>query len=227
MDTKFQSSFIPKQPVNEPVRVHVGSNIFFLLSFLVFIVGCVGSGGVYLWNQQMDKKITDINASLIKFRNSFDQNTIKEFVLLNNRINSADTLLKQHVAPSVLFKVIGDVTLRKVRFTSFKYNNAGGDKISINMAGMAESYEAVALQASAFTNPKLRNVFRNSIFSDPNLNDDGGATFTFSTGIDPTLLNYYKLQSDPNYRASKAASVSAFGTSSVDSTSTVRSGTNR
>jgi hypothetical protein len=222
MDTKFQSSFIPKQPVNEPVRYRSGSNIFFLISFLIFIVGCVGVGGVYLWDKQMDKKITDINSSLIKFRNSFDQNTIREFTYLNNRINSADVLLKQHVAPSVLFKIIGDVTLKNVRFSNFKYSNAGSDKVSISMSGEAKSYEAVALQSSAFTNPKLRNVFRNILFSDPDLNSDGTAVFSFSTGIDPSLLNYYKLKSDPNNRTVKATTTG----STVDTANRTAPGNN-
>ena len=232
MDTKFQSSFIPKQPVNEPVRSHsAGSNIFFLISFLIFIAGGVACGGVYLWNQQLDQKIISVNSNLITLRNSFDQNTIKEFTLLNNRINSADTLLKQHVAPSSLFKIIGDVTLRNVRFSSFKYSNAGGDKVSINLTGEASSYEAVVLQSSAFMNPKLRNVFRNTIFSDPDLNADGKASFTVSTGIDPTLMNYYKLKSDPSSKTSTAgASVvgtaGAAGGSTVDTTKNVTPGAN-
>jgi len=205
MDTKFQSSFIPKQPVNQSSRHVSGSNIFFLISFLIFVVGMVGAGAVYLWDKQMDAKIASVNENLSKARNSFDQNTVKEFSRLNDKINASDALLKQHVAPSVLFKVIGDTTLQNARFADFKYTNAGADKISVSMNGEAVSYEAVALQASAFTNPKLRNVFRSPIFSDPNLDNNGVATFSFTTGIDPTLLNYYKLQSDPNNQVFKSA----------------------
>jgi hypothetical protein len=206
MDTKFQSSFIPKQPVNQPINKSIsGSNIFFLISFFIFIVALVGSGAVFLWDKQMDAKIVSVNNDLNKARSSFDQNTIKEFVRLNDKINASDYLLKQHVAPSVLFGVIGDSTLKNVRFTNFKYSNAGGDKVSVSMSGEAVSYETVALQASSFSNPALRNVFRNTIFSDPDLNAGGKATFTFSTGIDPTLLNYYKLIMDPNNQVFKSA----------------------
>ena len=204
MDTKFQASFIPKQPVNEPVRTSSGSNIFFLISFLIFIVSLVGAGGAYLWDKQLDKQIADVNSNLNQARSSFDQNTIKEFVRLNDKINAADLLMKQHVAPSVLFRVIGDATLKNVRFSNFRYSNAGGDKISVAMSGEAVSYEAVALQASAFTNPKLRNVFRSPIFSDPDLNASGRAIFSFTTGIDPTLLNYYKMKSDPSNKAAQS-----------------------
>ena len=218
MDTKFQSSFIPKQPVNQPVSKSIsGSNIFFLISFLIFTVALVGSGAVFLWDKQMDAKIVSVNNDLNKARNSFDQNTIKEFVRLNDRINASDYLLKQHVAPSVLFGVIGDSTLKNVRFNNFKYSNAGGDKVSVSMSGEAVSYETVALQASSFSNPALRNVFRNTIFSDPDLNAGGKATFTFSTGIDPTLLNYYKLITDPNNQVFKSAGLN-FKTNTVNTT---------
>ena len=226
MDTKFQSSFIPKQPVNEPVRTSSGSNIFFLISFLILIVSLVGAGGVYLWDKQLDANIVSMNNNLNQARNSFDQNTIKEFAHLNDKINAADFLLKQHVAPSVLFGVIGDATLKNVRFTNFKYTNAGGDKISISMSGEAVSYEAVALQSSAFTNPKLRNVFRNSIFSDPDLNANGKATFSFTTGVDPTLLNYYKQRSDPNYQSAKNSAGSSVMPSSSNNSGSSATGLN-
>ena len=217
MDTKFQSSFIPKQPINEPIRTHSGSNIFFLISFLILIISGVGAGAAYLWNTQLDNQIIAVNNNLSLARNSFDQNTVKEFVRLNDKINVSNTLLKQHTAPSVLFKVIGDSTLKNVRFTNFKYTNAGSDKISISMSGEAVSYEAVALQSSAFTNPKLRNVFRNTIFSDPDLNANGKATFTFTSGIDPVLLNYYKLKSDTSQTAAPAPQAQQqSGASSVD-----------
>ncbi len=228
MDTKFQSSFIPKQPVNQVTRHISGSNIFFLISFFIFIVAAVGSAGVYLWDKQMDLKIVKVNNDLNSVRNSFDQNTVKEFVRLNDKINASDFLLKQHVAPSVLFGVIGDSTLKNVRFTNFKYSNAGGDKVSVSMSGEAASYETVALQSSSFSNPALRNVFRNSIFSDPDLNGSGKATFTFSTGIDPTLLNYYKLITDPNNQVFKSAglSSSASGANGTTSNSSNTSNTN-
>jgi hypothetical protein len=70
-------------------------------------------------------------------------------------------------------------------------------------------------------NPKLRNVFRNTIFSDPDLNENGKASFTVSTGIDPTLLNYYKLKSDPNNKTTNTA-----GGSAVDTTKKVTPSTN-
>lgn len=216
METKFQASFIPKQPVNVPARRTSGSNIFFLISLLILIVAIIGAGGVYFWEKKINKDIASVNESLVRARNSFDQNTVKEFSRLNDKINSSEFLLKQHVAPSVLFKVIGDVTLKNVRFVNFRYANAGGDKISISMNGEAVSYEAVALQASAFTNPKLRNVFRSPIFSDPDLGSNGRAVFTFTTGIDPILLNHYKLKTDPNNQVFQSAGLNTDGSSNTN-----------
>ncbi len=209
METKFQASFIPKQPVNIPSKRTSGSGILFLISFLIFIIVLIAASGVYFWEKKINKDISSVNESLVRARNSFDQNTVKEFSRLNDKINASELLLKQHISPSVLFKVIGDVTLKNVRFINFRYANAGGDKISISMNGEAVSYEAVALQASAFTNPKLRNVFRSPIFSDPDLGSNGRAVFTFTTGIDPILLNYYKLKTDPNNQVFQSAGINA------------------
>ena len=201
METKFQSSFIPKP---------YGSNLFFLLAFLILIASLVGAGVVYLYDKKLDNQIAQAKNDLDLARKSFDQNTVKEFSRLNDKINVSETLLKQHTAPSVLFKVIGDTTLKNVRFSNFRYANAGGDKVSVSMSGQAVSYEAVALQASAFTNPKLRNVFRSPIFSDPDLTAEGRAVFSFTTGVDPNLLNYYKLRSDSSNQLFQNAGVSNY-----------------
>lgn len=217
MDTKFQSSFIPKQPVNEPSRSSsAGSNIFFLISFLILTVSLVGAGGSYLWDKQLDKNIASVNSNLNQARGKFDQNTIENLSRLNDKINTADTLLHNHVAPSILFDVIGRVTLKSVRFNSFKYTNAGGDKISISMTGEASSFESAAVQASAFINPELRGVFKNPIFTDPDLVANGQATFSFTTSIDPNLINYYKLKTDPTNQLYKSAGVTFTPRQSTD-----------
>lgn len=234
METKFQSSFIPKQPVNEPARSSsAGINIFFLISFLILVVSLIAGGGAYFWEKQLDTKIITVKSSLSKLRSSLDQTTIDEISRLNDKINTADLLLKQHVSPSVLFSVIGYVTLKSVRFTNFKYTNAGGDKISISMNGEAKSFESAAIQASAFTNPELRNVFRSPIFSDPDLTSTGQATFSFTTGIDKNLINYYTLKVKPDDKLFQSVGLSsklisdnnavvpASGTSTVDTSQTL------
>lgn len=196
METKFQTSFIPKQPINESAPKHTSAaSLFFLIAFIVFMAAIAAGGGVFIYSQIVEKNIKDGTVQLTKNKNAFDSNTIKEFTRLDNRINSADTLLKQHKSVSTLFQVLSNTTLKNVRFTDFKYA-ASDDKISLSMRGEAFNYETVALQAKAFTDPILKNVFKSPIFGDLTLDQQGNVAFSFSTGIDPFLVDYYKLKKE-------------------------------
>jgi hypothetical protein len=201
METKFQTSFIPKQPVTEsPIRTS-GGNFLFLLSFVVFMVSIAIAGAAFLYNQLIDNNIAKGNASLQKDEAALDPTTIQELTRLNDRINAAQLLLKQHIAFSNFFGALERSTLRNVSFKSFSYVYGGGDKISITMQGVAgrvtgSSYETVALQAKEFTNPELRNVFRSPLLTDVGLDAQGNSSFSFSASLDPLLISFYKLRKE-------------------------------
>jgi hypothetical protein len=203
METKFQTSFIPKQPVTD-TELHRGggASLFFLFSFILFMASLAAAGGVFIYGSIMDRNIKEGDKQLTLNKNAFDPNTIKEITRLNDRINAANVLLKQHKGVSTLFYVLSQTTLKNVRFTEFSYT-AADDKINLTMKGQAFNYETIALQAKAFTDPALKNVFRSPIFSDLTLDSQGNVSFSFSTGIDPFLVDYYKLKLD-EYRVNGA-----------------------
>ncbi len=196
METKFQTSFIPKQPVTESGPIHTSSaSIFFLVSFIVFMVSLASAGGVLIYESIVDRSIANEKTNLTKNQNAFDPTTISELTRLNDRINSASSLLKQHKSVTSVFQLLTNTTLENVQFSDFNYL-ATDDKITLSMKGTASSYETVALQAKEFTAQNLQNVFRSPIFSDLNLDTKGNVTFGFSTGVDPFLVDYYKLKGE-------------------------------
>ncbi len=196
METKFQTSFIPKQPVTAEAPHHASaSSLFFLLSFIAFMASVAAAGGVFIYAQVVNKSIQAGTNQLTLNKNAFDPNTISELTRLNDRINAAETLLKKHKSVSTLFLVLANSTLRNVRFNDFSYAGTD-DKISLTMKGQATSYETVALQSKEFTNPDLKNVFRSPLFGDLTLDNQGNVSFTFSTNIDPLLVDYYKLKKE-------------------------------
>jgi hypothetical protein len=196
METKFQTSFIPKQPVTSDAPHHASAtSLFFLFGFIIFMASIAAAGGVFIYGQIVKKNIDNGTSQLTLNRNAFDPNTINEITRLNDRINAATYLLQNHKSVSTLFLVLGNATLKNVRFNDFNYTGVG-DKISLTMKGQATSYETVALQAKAFTDPSLKNVFRSPLFGDLTLDTLGNVSFSFSTGIDPLLVDYYKLKKE-------------------------------
>jgi len=196
METKFQTSFIPKQPVTEAAKHHTSAaSLFFLVAFIMFMASLAAAAGVFLYSRVVDTNIAEGNKQLALNRNAFDPNTIQQYTRLNDRINAVYSLLKLHRSPSTLFQVLSNVTLKTVQFTDFQYTDTG-DKINLSMKGQAYNYETVALQAQAFTDPALRNVFKSPIFGDLNLDNLGNVSFSFTTQVDPFLVNYYQLMQE-------------------------------
>jgi hypothetical protein len=196
METKFQTSFIPKQPLTEdsPHRTSAAS-LFFLFAFIVFMASIAAAGAVFIYSNIISNNIKQGQIDLTKNKNAFDGNTIKSLTRLNDRINAVDTLLKKHKSVSSVFQVLENVTLKTVQFSSFGYT-ASDDKIKLTLTGQAFNYEAVILQTKAFTNEELKGVFRSPIFSGVALDSQGNVSFNFESGIDPFLVDYYKLKKE-------------------------------
>lgn len=159
------------------------------------------AGAAFLYNQLVENNIAKGNNQLELNENAFDPTTIQELTRLNDRITAAQTLLRQHIAFSNFFGALQRSTLRNVVFRNFSYVYGGGDKIAISMQGVAakgpsSSYETVALQAKAFTDPSLRNVFRSPLLSEVSQDAEGNAAFIFSASVDPILISFYKLRKE-------------------------------
>lgn len=200
METKFQTSFIPKAPVTDSSagRRSGGAGFLFLIAFIIFMASLCAAVGVFFYNQILDQKIKTGNEELSQNQNIFNPNVVQEYSRLNDRINASYEILKKHVAVSNLFSIISAVTLKNVRFSNFTYSNAGSDKISLNMNGQTRSYELVALQARALTDPtmKYRNAFKSPILGDLNVDSLGNVSFNLSSAVDPSVVSYYRLVQD-------------------------------
>ena len=199
METKFQASFIPKQPVDQTSTPRAsGGNFLFLVSFIIFMISVAIGAAAFLYNQIVDKSISNGNQQLSLNENAFDQTTIQELTRLNDRLTAAQVLLRQHVSFSNFFPSLQRSTLKNVAFTNFTYSNGGSDKINVTMQGEAASYETVALQSKAFTDPSLKGVFHSPLFGDLNLDANGNIGFSFSMSVDPNVVSYYNLRKNPS-----------------------------
>lgn len=189
-DTKFQTSFIPKQPVTEAPKRSSGSSVFFLIGFLLLVATTAAGVGAFIWQKTITAQIQKGEKQLEDHKSSFDSNSIAQFTKLDSRIDVAQELLKNHLQVSAIFPKIQNATLKTVRFKNFTYVNDGG-KILISMSGEAKDYEDMALQAKEFTDPNLPNSFQSPIFSNFSKVKDI-VVFTFSSGIDPYVIQYYQ-----------------------------------
>ena len=198
METKYQTSFIPKSPVvSVGSRRSGGMGLFLVLSIVVFLISLGLAGYVFLEKSLLIKKIQADQSTIEANKNGLisDSVTIESLVELNSRINVANELLDKHVAVSPIFNFLQQRTLKSVRFKNFNFSSTGRsetdtNKISVQMAGVARDWETVASQADEFGRPEWKKIITEPKVSDLSLDADGRVSFLFSAYISPDSLFY-------------------------------------
>ncbi|KKQ35002.1 MAG: hypothetical protein US50_C0029G0009, partial [Candidatus Nomurabacteria bacterium GW2011_GWB1_37_5] len=143
----------------------------------------------YFYKIILAKGISSIDLELRKAEASFDESLVKDMQSLDKRVKSSKEVLSQHIIVSPILQVLGDLTLRTVRYTKFQYSYSReeANKIEVNMSGQASSYRAIAIQAALLGGNK--NIL-NPVFSNLTLDDRGRVLFDLSFSVDQNFLNY-------------------------------------
>lgn len=197
METKFQTSFIPKKPVVEERRNNSSISLFLLLSIIVFLVSIGLGGWIFIQKDLLIKNIESAEEVIKSNQGAFELDTIESMIRLDSRIKIAKDLLASHVSISPIFSFLEDKTLKSVRFKTFNFTSAGKDEsgastIKVTMTGQAKDFKTIALQAEEFGNVNYRNIIKNPVFSDLNLTSDGSVSFSASMFVVPSFLSYSK-----------------------------------
>lgn len=190
MVIQIQTSFTQKKiPTALPTTQGTGGrsfnalSIFALLAFFV-VIGLAVT--VFFYKARLIRVIAELDASLLQAKKSFDPGFIAEASRFNTRIEAARELLNSHRALSPLFDILEKKTLENVRFRDFHFT-AGGREVMMGMTGQAKSFNSVALQSDVFG---AEDSFKDPVFSNFSLNEDGDVIFNFQTTVDPKLLLY-------------------------------------
>lgn len=192
METKFQTSFIPKKPLvpemgqktNEPI------NLFTVIGVLFLIVSLAAAGGVYGWVKVIEKHQVSLKADIAHNRDQFGTD-IKFLERFNTKINLSRELLSNHLAVEGIFDIVSKITTSNVRFTSFDiiFPTSSKERAVMTMKGTGTSLSVLAFQSDVFGESKY---IKDPVISDFAVSDKGDVTFSFSAGIDPSLLSFKK-----------------------------------
>lgn len=190
MEPKPLTSFIPKQvTVPGPVhRTRVG--VLGVLSTIIFLGTLALAGGVFFYRDLLVDDIGEMNARLVRAKNAFEPELIKEFSAFHSRLEAAKTIIAGHQAISPLFDLLEERTLSTVRFSLLELSLPSRGAASLRLSGEARGFTAIALQSDIFGG---ETAFRNPVFSNFDLGERGEVRFSFTTDLDPSLLRYRNL----------------------------------
>ncbi len=200
MDTKFQTSFIPKKPIlaeQQVVKIGSKTSIFMFISVTIFIISIVSAGFSIFWKGVLLKNQENYSIELKEAEKRFGADTIEQLKKVNTKIDLGKKFLKNHMAVSEIFSVISALTIEGVRFKSFDFSLPAkeGDGVKISMKGIGKNFSSIAFQSDVFGQSSKfgkNKVLKNPVMSDLVLDDDGNVAFTFTTSMEQADLSYEK-----------------------------------
>ncbi len=212
MESGTHSSFIPHDVAEQGGRSTAREGNFMdlvaLVSAVLFIASIILGLGVFLYQQFLDTSVKSKVAQLERAKAAFDPALIKELTRLDDRMRVADQILGNHNALSTFFHMLEQITLTTVSFRSLNFEASDPQNITIKMTGVAESVNAVALQADLFGK---NGIVASPIFSNIDRQPDG-VHFSLTALINPTSIKYAQAG---NAGAPQAASASEAGAGMV------------
>lgn len=161
-------------------------DILILIAIVALAAALALAAGVFLYDRFLDANVERKSQQLERARQAFEPDLIRELVRLDSRLQAADAVLANHLAPSELFNLLEELTLQSVSYESMDYTANDDGSIQLDLRGKARSVNGVALQASVFGQ---HNAITNPIFSDIDLISDG-VSFRVSATVNPAAIRY-------------------------------------
>lgn len=192
METRFQTSFIPKKPVVDVPGSTTSRpktwNLFSVIASVLFVITLSALGGAYLYRNYLKNQIVAADKELNDARSAFETDKIQDLIDTSSRFAAISGLLEKHVVTSQVLLLFQTLTLKNMRLDNFVYTNKTGNP-TITTNAEAKSYNAVADQSNIFFGNGFIKEF---IFSDFSLGDNGNITMKLYAALSPELVSYKK-----------------------------------
>lgn len=190
MENSFQTSFIPKKPINFGTPNKEPKSFFSLISIFILIVVVLTAGSLFVYKNYLLQQKKEFSDSLASASESFEKDTIEELDSFNKHTEAARQILDNHIVLSPVFSLLEKITIPSVQYTKFNQEiNKEGSIIKIE--GIARDYRSIALQSDAF-NTTLGSSFKNVVFSNLMKDKNNSIVFSLEFSVDPNLLSYQK-----------------------------------
>lgn len=191
MESNIRSSFIPQSPISAPSPGAQGPrgggiDMLMLLSLILFFASATLAAGVFLYSQYVTTSSASKLEQLERAKAAFEPSLINELTRLDDRMRAADEVLAIHIAPSALFRVLEQLTLQTVAFSTLDFAAQSSTDMTLAMKGLAQSVNSIALEADLLSKS---GVISNPIFSNINRTLEG-VRFDFTSTINPAGLRY-------------------------------------
>ena len=197
METKFQTSFIPKKPIvtQQTVKVHSSINIFLIIGVLAFLASVSGAGFVVFWKSYLLDTQNKYQVNLQKNESQFNPELISSLQRFGQKITLANQLIKNHLEVTRVFPIIAGITAESVQYNTFSYDapSPTSPNAKIALTGKAANFSTIVFQAGVLNNTKMYGTnkeVKNAVLSGLALSDKGSVGFSLTGELSPSYLLY-------------------------------------
>lgn len=183
------TSFVPRAGTGTAARpqgsIELGGALG-TLAYLILAIAFALALSLFLYGRILAGTLASKDAELAKAEAAIDPATVQSFVQLRNRLDSSQTLLAGHTAPSRFFSAFGSILPVTVRFTSLHLTIDATGAAKVEGSGISKSFNALSAASAAFAEDgRIKDV----IFSKMTINSkDNSVSFGFSATLDPKLV---------------------------------------
>jgi hypothetical protein len=200
METKFQTSFIPKKPLvsdQRIVAVRTGTSILMVIATLLFLISVAGAVFSVVWINVLNKDQENYRKQLAGMESKFPIADIENLRKFNKKIDISKQLLKNHLAVEEIFSILSQLTIEDVRFNSFSFSapTKEGEGVVVTLGGVARNFYAIAFQSDVFgTSDKYgkNKVLKNPVISSVAEQENGTINFSFTAVLNTDDLKFAK-----------------------------------
>lgn len=201
MDTKFQTSFIPKRSsiVEQKVVRHRSASVVTFLGVIIFVVSLAGAVFSFVWKATLVQNQKSYQTALEDAETKYNPTLLNNLRKSSAKLELSKKILDNHVASSEIFSVLSKLTIEGVQFKEFEFVTGAemtqGD-VKVKLKGVGNSFSAIAYQSDVFGQSDrfgVGKLFRNPVIGDLALEENGRVGFTFSADISLADISYKKL----------------------------------
>ena len=189
MDTKLQTSFIPKKPIISSGKLERQvrpTDFFSLIVNVLLVIALLASVGAFAYQWYLSNRIKTLDTQLAQMEKVFEPELIAELARVDSRLKSAKEILGDHISAITFFEFLEATTFQSVQFTSFSYA-LESNSITVEVGGKAKNYSTLVLQSDKFLNSKY---VQNVVFSNLDLDSTGNVIFSIALQLDKNELLY-------------------------------------
>lgn len=133
--------------------------MFHILASVLFAASVVGAVGVYLLGQYADSKLDEARITLEKASDSNDKQRVDAVGTFDQRLETANVLLSQHLSPSQILEKLEGLTKATVQFTGFTYEYEPGFEATLQFSANTAELSSAALQRLSLAASTLFSEF--------------------------------------------------------------------